>query len=362
MRKLPMLLLLGAAASLWAQGPSRDAYRQAYRTWRQADATLEHDSATAGEALAARTASAAQAAAVFTTARAAFLDEITQEARQQQLWLQNAALDPPPPLGGTAVQDVVQAASQGASGIINSFAGDTDPAIGRLRQALERERSTLGSLSEAIQRRLQAASAVTSADNTLDEARLAALSAYQNVAEGRSQGADQVRQEAAAWQKYYQLLADGARGVAVSAAAPAPAGAPVAPAAPKPFTPKPSITPVPLARYTGGWTFPANGIYKGAQPEFVDLVVHEDNGHITGELYGRFVLPAGSPGDPVLRFDFDGDLTAERTQRFTLRTTEGATGTIELIPGPAFNLLEVNFQTTPVENKVRNGNFVLLKK
>ncbi len=356
------LILCVLGASLWAQGPSREGYRQAYQAWRQTDTTLEHDAATAEEALAPRAESAAQAAGVFTTARAAFLDASANQAREQQAWLQDAGPAEPPALGGTNVQSVVLAASQGASAILNSFAGDADPAIGQLRQALEKERATLASLNEAVQQRQQAANEVTDAGNSLEQARLAALAAYQGIADGRSASAGQVRQEAAAWRTYYQLLADGARGVAVSTATPAPAGAPVGPAAPKPFTPPTTITPVPLARYTGGWTFPANGIYKGARPEFVDLVVHEENGHVTGELYGRFVLPPTSPGDPVLRFDFEGDLTANRTQTFQLRTTEGATGTIQLIPGAAFNLLEVNFQTTPVENKVRNANFVLLKK
>jgi hypothetical protein len=43
-------------------------------------------------------------------------------------------------------------------------------------------------------------------------------------------------------------------------------------------------------------------------------------------------------------------------------TGDGTPGTIELIPGPAFNLLEVNFQTDPQPNKIRLGNFILVKK
>ena len=35
---------------------------------------------------------------------------------------------------------------------------------------------------------------------------------------------------------------------------------------------------------------------------------------------------------------------------------------IELIPGAAFNLLEVNFQTDPRPGKVRQANVVLVKK
>jgi hypothetical protein len=118
-----------------------------------------------------------------------------------------------------------------------------------------------------------------------------------------------------------------------------------------------------LARYIGAWTFPtAGGQFHGAQPEFIDLVVHEENGRVTGTLYGRFKLPSGTSVDPLVRFDFEGQLQATPTQTFALLTSDGAKGTVDLIPGPAFNLLEVNFQTDPKPNKLRLGNFILLKK
>jgi hypothetical protein len=63
-----------------------------------------------------------------------------------------------------------------------------------------------------------------------------------------------------------------------------------------------------------------------------------------------------------VRFTFEGDFSATPTQKFNLMTNDGSTGTIELIPGPAFNLLEVNFQTGLRPNKIRNGNFILVKK
>jgi hypothetical protein len=47
---------------------------------------------------------------------------------------------------------------------------------------------------------------------------------------------------------------------------------------------------------------------------------------------------------------------------FNLVTSDGAKGTIELIPGSAFNLLEVNFQTEPKPGKVRQADVVLVKK
>jgi hypothetical protein len=120
---------------------------------------------------------------------------------------------------------------------------------------------------------------------------------------------------------------------------------------------------VPLSRYVGAWTYPVrNTLFHGAEPDFVDLVVHEENGRAAGTLYARFKLPPGSSGDPTLRFDFLGSFQDARSQSFRLVTSEGATGTVELIPGPAFNLLEVNFSTEARPGKVRQANFLLVKK
>jgi hypothetical protein len=83
---------------------------------------------------------------------------------------------------------------------------------------------------------------------------------------------------------------------------------------------------------------------------------------MSGTLHVRFLLPAGSPGNPELTLEFQGLIQQTRNQVFPLRTSDGAAGMIELIPGSAFNLLEVNVQTDAVENKVRSANFVLLKR
>lgn len=346
-----------AAATLSAQQTGREAYRAAYQAWRQLEPALEADAATSGAALTDRARRAAEAATEYASVRAAFLQNSADQALERQQWLQTPPAETSAPGARSAAG--AQTAAQALTTMLAALAGDTNPAIGRLRQALERERAAITALTEAIERRQQAATAIAQLDADGQAVRQAALAAFRQSAARSAQAADQLRKEAAAWQTYYLLLADGARGTAVSTAAPAP---PAGPAPAQPSKPAKSITPLPLARYVGGWSYPANGIYKGAQPEFVDMVVNEQNGHVTGTLYARFVLPPGSPGDPVLRFEFEGDLQPQRNQVFPLRTAEGATGSIELIPGPAFNLLEVNFQTTPVPNKVRTGNFLLLKK
>ena len=104
------------------------------------------------------------------------------------------------------------------------------------------------------------------------------------------------------------------------------------------------------------------GMYHGAQPESIELVVNEENGHASGSLTARFKLPPGNTGDPVVKFTFTGEFSSARTQVFNLTTSEGAKGILELIPGPAFNLLEVNFQSEARPGKIRQGNVVLLKK
>ena len=138
----------------------------------------------------------------------------------------------------------------------------------------------------------------------------------------------------------------------------------VRPVSPAPVTPSGrSLAPVPLSRYVGAWTYPVrNTLFYGAEPEFVDLVVHEENGQATGTLYARFKLPQGSSGDPILRFDFAGSFQNARSQSFSLETSDGAKGTVELLPGPAFNLIEVNFLTEARPGKVRQANFLLVKR
>ena len=82
----------------------------------------------------------------------------------------------------------------------------------------------------------------------------------------------------------------------------------------------------------------------------------------TGSAFARFKLPPGATGDPIVRFDFSGEFQPARRQVFDLVTAEGAKGTVELIPGPAFNLLEVNFQTEMKPGKIRQADVVLVKK
>jgi len=367
-------LLLCCLVCLSAQS-RRSAYQQAFRTWRQTEPTLEADAATAGTTLAPKANRVATLAAGYGAERMGYLRAASEDVTQRVLGLRNAAARPvQDPAPAAEMQQIVSNESQVVGTFITSFANDPDRGIQQLRQALERERAALTALNSAIADRQKAQAKTAQSSTALERARTKAGDEYGKLAFGLAQSAAQIEKETSTWASYYQRLATGVAGPEVSSApavvtpvsppAAAPPAAPVVapPAAPRPSGSVPS-PPGSLARYVGGWTFPpAGGQFHGSQPEFIDLVVHEDRGRVTGTLYGRFKLPPGSTGDPVLRFDFEGVWQSIPTQTFNLVTGDGAKGTIDLIPGPAFNLIEVNFQTEPKPNKVRLGNFILLKK
>jgi general secretion pathway protein A len=123
----------------------------------------------------------------------------------------------------------------------------------------------------------------------------------------------------------------------------------------------PAAPPPPPPRFTGGWSYPSNGRFYGAEPEFVELAIREDNGHLMGGLSVRF-KPASGGGSELLQFGFSGDLRSASIQTFSLETKNGDRGTIELIPGSAPNTLEVNFHTRRSDGRTQSGNMILVKR
>ncbi len=111
-----------------------------------------------------------------------------------------------------------------------------------------------------------------------------------------------------------------------------------------------------------GFFSAVSGVYCGPQPATIDLEVSEENGHAKGTFAGHFKLPPGSTDDPELRFEFSGEFKNTLNQIFDPKTAEGAKGTIELIPGPAFNLLEVDIKTDHRPGKIHEDNMLLVKK
>lgn len=344
-------LIVGAVVAIaWAQSP-RDSYRTAYAQWHQADPNLERDAATGqGAAVAGfaqRAEKVARAATAYGTARASFL----RNASHQDIGSLATPFQPELELlPSRDLQSFVQAETKTVDANIKRFENDRDPGIVQWRQALERERVALAALGNAIEERKAATAKATAATGVIEASVKAANVQFAQCNTAIGQAANILDQETSAWAEYYTQLAK-------AATAPAPPPTPVG-------VPQPQVTTgVPLIRYTGTWSFPdTNGIFSGVKPEFVDLAVHEENGQLKGAFYGRFTIPAGAKTDPVLRFDFSGPLSSARVQTLSLETSDGVKGSIDLIPGSAFNLLEINFHLEPKPGKLQQGDMVLLKK
>jgi len=335
--------------------PSRDTYREAYRVWREADPTLERDAATADPARAAEADRVANLAAKYATVRTAFLSQVAAAEEKNFSWLEQTPAPPSPSSAGIA--PLIQSDIAAVRHSLDVYGSDPDPGIQQARSMLERENLALVSLGYVASDGDKAAAAVRSASAAEEQARAKARGLSQQVAAAMKRQTEEVGQEATAWGAYYRALSDDARRVAPSAA-PTETAVPVP--APLPRQPEPLVTPLPLLRYVGAWTYPlSNGMFHGPQPEMVDVVVQEQNSHATGTLVGRFKVASG---DPLVSFSFSGDFKDTRRQLFNLKTSDGARGTIELIPGPAFNLLEINFQIEPRPGKIHQGNFLLIKK
>ena len=357
-------LLVYCATGLIGQ-TGRDAYRQAYAVWQQTQTNLERDAGSGGTPQVAQADRSAAAAASFEATRMAYLKSSAQDAAQRRQSLQNAATRSSPDLMPPAVADLAAAELRTVTRAIATFATDKDRGIQQLRQSMERERVALTALMDTIQARQKAVAANSAATDALDQARAKTAAAFAGQTSQLSQIMAQTDMEGAAWAAYYDKLAGAIQIANAPAPVPPPAPAPldtttsIGQTAPR----NASISPVPLVRYVGEWTYPkANGIFHGAQPESAELAVNEKDGHVDGTLEARFKLPPGGVNNPVVQFKFTGDISGTPTQKFMLTTNEGTAGVIELIPGPAFNLLEVNFQTNPQPNKIRNGNFILVKK
>jgi hypothetical protein len=368
------LLLVSAALAqpLFAQS-SRGAQQEAYRNWRETDPTLERDAATAGATLGARADKAAAEGAKYFTARKAYLESFETDTNQKASAVEalNLAPDTAPSL-----EAYLSGQSNLLGSSIETIARDPDRGIQQLRQALERERAAIAALDASLKDIQKTQEAVAQSSSSTEQERTQTAERYQKLAASLKESAQLAEQSGTAWANYYRALSDAARGVAapITSSAPVTSAAPLrAPniaepgpagvANPAPIAAARSVTPVPLSRYVGAWTYPTVGArYHGPQPESVELVVHDQDGQASGTLYARFKLPPGNAGNPQVRFAFEGVFENSRGQKFAVTTSGGAKGIVELIPGPAFNLLEVNFSTDEKPGMVRQANFLLVKK
>jgi hypothetical protein len=365
------------AVAALAQEPAqngRAAKQEAYRHWRETDPNLERDATSAGATLGARADKVAAEAAKYFELRKAYLESRAADLRRGVSLLEpvNLTPDAPPNLDRfLSMQDSILRSS------IDTVAHDPDRAIQQLRASLERERAALAAIGTALKDSQKTQEAAVQTSRAVEEARAKTAEEYQKLAASLQQSEQLAEKSGADWAAYYRALSDAARGATApvtssgpplpsagrepTALQPAPPAASNAAAATAPAA-RP-MPPVPLARYVGAWTYPMIGAhYHGAQPESADLVVREENGKVSGSLSARFRLPAGSTDNPVVRFDFTGTFGSSRLQRFAVTTNAGAAGTLELIPGPAFNLLEVNFSTDAKPGTIHQGNFLLIKQ
>jgi hypothetical protein len=341
--------------------PGRDELQDAYRNWRQTDLTLERDASSAVATLGARADKVSAEGAKYFAIRKAYLQSLATDASRKASALEAVNIAPDAAGGIEAHLNAQRTIVESG---IQTVARGTDRGIQQLLQAYERERAAINAISAAIKDNPRTQQALVEATTSAELKRAHTAEIYQTLSASLEQSAQLAEQSGAAWTSYYRALSSAAR----SAPAPVTSLAPVRPPnAPEPGTSAPAsarnIPPIPLSRYVGSWIFPAvGGLYHGAQPQTVEMEVREVNGRSSGTLLARFQLPSGVAGDSLVKFSFEGAFENSRTQKFVVTTSNGARGVIELIPGPAFNLLEVNFSTYDKPGMVRAGNFLLVKK
>lgn len=406
--RLWLLLIVSGGASCLLRAQSPDAYRDAFAAWQSASASLEVDAAKAGELLAVKTDAASPAAVKYEQARKAFFDAQSTPLKEAAQRLE--PMQPPAESSAAnAADDIVTNQEAVLAKTIAALASDRDEGLRQLRQALEKEHTALLAIRDAAAARKADAAAVQKAADAAEHARKSAADNLNAIASNFQQSADAETKLVAAWPAYYRSLAEGARGksasVTVSAIAPARVAQPPATNSPTPRAPvianpaqrasasstaprpaNPTASgpvianpvlaspasgapaaagtvqpPVPLARYTGSWGW-LQGVsnYYGEPPTMFDVIVKIDNGQVQGMVSAAFLV--GRSREPSVRFTFNGPLQATRNQIFSLKMSDGTTGTVELIPGPAFNLLEVKFNLDAAPKKVSTSDVTLLKK
>ena len=362
-----MLAVFALAVAAFAQAPPQDssaAQQEAHRHWHETDPNLERDATSAGATLGARADKVAAEAAKYFSLRNDYLEGRAADARRGAELLEpvNVAPEALPNLDRfLTAQDTILRST------IDTISRDPDRAVQQLRALLERERAAIGAIGTALKDSQKSQQAAVQTSRAAEEARTKSSDEYQKLAAGLQESEQLAQKSGASWASYYRALSDAARGATapVTSSGPALPSAGREPASVEPARSAASnaVPPVPLARYVGAWTYPMLGAhYHGLQPESADLVVREEKGQASGTLTARFRLPSGSTDNPVVRFDFAGAFGNSRAQRFAITAAGGAAGTLELIPGPAFNLLEVNFSIGDKPGMIRQGNFLLIKK
>jgi len=211
--KRPFAILVLAVCAM-AQGP-RDAYQEAFRSWRQTDTALETDAATAKEALGVRADKVSAEAARFMAARKAFFEFVRETTQERARSLEPLVIPAQSDLVSRTEANV-STESTAASSSIAAIGSDPDRGLQRLRQSLEGERSALLALTSAMAVRRGAMAGVTQTAEAAELARTRVVEHYQTLGTGLEPVIQQTDQQAVEWTAYYKLLADGARGIVPS--------------------------------------------------------------------------------------------------------------------------------------------------
>jgi len=145
-RRLAILVLVGCAL---AQEP-RDAYQEAFRSWRGADTALETDAATAQAALGSRADKVSAEAAKYMEARKRLLNFLREATQEKARSLEPLVIAAAQPDLVSRAESGVSTETSAASSSIAAIGGDPDRGLQRLRQSLEGERSALLALTSAM--------------------------------------------------------------------------------------------------------------------------------------------------------------------------------------------------------------------
>ncbi len=344
----------------------RAPHQSALRAWRAADPALEKDAATTGPTVADRVQKVAPVAANYAAARKQYFESALEQADRRAAASTPIAILVDSPGPKQMLDSFVASQSKSLTAGLTAIGDDPDTGLVLLRQAMERERAALASLTDGIKSRQAAAEAAAKASANANQAQEKSNEAFRTLAKSFAQSVQAAADLQAGFADYYRMLIDGSRAAALRDPSPAPVV--VTSAAPalrgaNTASPAANAPPVSLSRYLGAWAYSAaSPMFHGREPEFVEVAVREDNGRVNGSFYVQFKASGGVAGDRIVRFDFSGPAQNMRNQSFPLETPEGLKGTVELIPGPAFNLLEVTFQIDPKPGKITEGNFILMKK
>jgi hypothetical protein len=349
----------------------------AYRAWRASHPSAETDAARTGFDAGPQLEKASTDEATYAAARRGSLEAVRQLLDKRLKEFSSLDIPERQPADPKPVDAVVAAQTAATNAAANAIADDSDRGLRPLKQALERERAAITALKNAVADQRKSADAMAEALAVVKQGQANIVTRYGDSVSNLEQDTERTAAQQLAWTEYYRLLNQASRiisgretpsslsATSIRPANPRTAGQPDrAPAVSNRLTPLvPSITPLPLSRYAGDWRYStAVRTFKGLEPETANLSVVPQDGQFSGHLSVRFKASPDAPSDRTVQFQFSGAMQTTRIQKFEFQTADGTKGMLDLVPGTAFNLLEVTFEMEPRSGGVSKGSFVLIKK